>query len=324
VIRAAIVGLGRWGQVLVNSVQDRSEVIRFTAGVTRTVSRAEAFAKEKDFSLGDDYAAVLADPDIDAIALATPHSQHAEQIVQAAAAGKHVFVEKPFTLTADSARIAVAAMEKAGLVLALGHNRRFMPSYAELKKRIDSGSLGTILHAETNFSNPRHLTFAPEGWRAQRDESPAGGMGGMGIHMVDTLIGLFGRIADVHCISQRRATDIEIDDTTAMLFRFENGMTGYLATMGATVFNQTVRIFGSEGSAEIRQERNFEVCPVEGENETIDFGPFDKEKAELEAFAAAITGGPAYPLPAAEAIHGIEVFEAVMKSAETGVTEKVG
>lgn len=323
-INAAIVGLGRWGQIMVNSVQGKSESIQFTAGVTRTVSKVVSYAEEKGFALGDDYAAVLADPAIDAVVLATPHTQHAEQIEQAAAAGKHVFVEKPFTLTAASAAQAVRAAEEAKIVLSLGHNRRFMPSWTELKTRIDNGSLGTILHAETNFSGNGGLTYQPGGWRADRKESPAGGMGGMGIHQVDTLIGLFGRIVEVHCLSIRRAVSIDVDDTTSMLFRFENGMTGYLGTFAATVHTQTVRVFGSKGSAEIRQERNFEFRPIEGEAEAIDFGPFDKERAELEAFAAAVTDGAPYPLPAAEAIHGIEVFEAVIKSAETGATVSVG
>ena len=102
-IKAAIIGMGRWGQVLVDSVQGKSETIVFTAGVTRTVSRAAHYAERQGFPLGDDYDAVLADPAIDAIVLATPHSQHADQIDKAAAAGKHIFVEKPFTLTSASA-----------------------------------------------------------------------------------------------------------------------------------------------------------------------------------------------------------------------------
>lgn len=323
-IRAAIVGLGRWGQIMVNSVQGKSETIQFTAGVTRTVSKAVAFAEAKQFVLGGDYGAILADPGIDAVVLATPHTQHAKQIEQAAAAGKHVFVDKPFTLTAASATASVAAADRAGVVLSLGHNRRFMPSWTELKTRIDNGSLGTILHAETNFSGSGGLQYQPGGWRAEREESPAGGMGGMGIHMVDTLIGLFGRITEVHCLSLRRAVAIDVDDTTSMLFRFENGMTGYLGTLAATVPTQTIRIFGDKGSAEIRQERNFEFRPLEGEAEAIDFGPFDKERAELEAFAAAITDGAPYPLPAADAIHGIEVFEAIIESAGSGTTVAVG
>ena len=110
-----------------------------------------------------------------------------------------------------------------------------------------------------------------------------------------------------------------------MLFRFENGMTGYLGTLAATVPTQTIRVFGDKGSAEIRQERNFEFPAARrARPESIDFGPFDKERAELEAFAAAITDGAPYPLPAADAIHGIEVFEAIIKSAELGSTERVG
>ncbi len=323
-IRAAIVGLGRWGQIMVNSVQGKSETIQFTAGVTRTVSKAKTFADEQGFPLSSDYTVLLADADIDAIVLATPHTQHAEQVALAAAARKHVFVEKPFTLTAVDAVASVQAAENAEVVLSLGHNRRFMPSWTELKRRIDSGSLGTILHAETNFSGSGGLQYRPGGWRADRVESPAGGMSGMGIHMIDTLIGLFGRISEVHCVSIRRAIVIDVDDTTSMLLRFENGMTGYLGTFNATVHTQTVRVFGSKGSAEIRQERNFEFRPVEGEAEAIDFGAFDKERAELEAFAAAITDGAPYPLPASEAIHGIEVYEAIIESTETGRTVSVG
>src|SRR3546814_5028740 len=108
--------------------------------------------------LTDDYRAALADPAVAAVVLATPHLQHAEQIAAAAAAGKHVFVEKPFTLSKDSAEHAVRAAEQAGIVLALGHNRRFLPSMAELRRRIASGSLGTILHVETNFRSEEHTS----------------------------------------------------------------------------------------------------------------------------------------------------------------------
>lgn len=322
-IKAAIIGMGRWGQVLVDSVQGKSETIVFIAGVTRTVSRAAHYAERQGFPLGDDYDAVLADPAIDAIVLATPHSQHADQIDKAAAAGKHIFVEKPFTLTSASAAQAVAVADAAGIVLALGHNRRFMPSRAELKSRIDSGSIGTLLHVEGNFSGSGGLKAQAGNWRGNRLENPAGGMGAMGIHMVDMMIGLFGPIADVRCISRQRAVKVDIDDTTSMLFTFESGMTGNLVTLGATVPTQRIQVFGTEGSAEIRQERYFEFRPVEGEAQSINFGPFDKEKAELEAFAAAIAGKAPYPLPANEAIHGIAVFEAIVKSAASGTVEAV-
>src|SRR5690349_5193341 len=103
-IRAAILGLGRWGRSLVTSVQGKSGDISFVAAHTRTRASAEDFCREKNLRFADTYAQILADPAIDAVVLATPHSLHAEQITQAAAAGKHVFVEKPMTLDLPSAR----------------------------------------------------------------------------------------------------------------------------------------------------------------------------------------------------------------------------
>ena len=86
-INAAIVRLGRWGQTLVDAVHGKSDEIRFTRGVTRTVANAFAFAEAKGIALDDDYMAMLADPAIDAVVLATPHTLHCEQICAAAEAG---------------------------------------------------------------------------------------------------------------------------------------------------------------------------------------------------------------------------------------------
>ncbi len=316
-LNAAIVGLGRWGQTLVDSVQGKSDRIKFTAGIARTPAKVEDYAKKQGLALDSDYEAMLKDPSIDAVALATPHQQHADQIIAAAAAGKHVFVEKPFTLTKASAEASVAATKKAGLVLALGHNRRFLPSVLELKSRIRNGDLGTILHIETNFSGSSGLRFPVGNWRTSRDESPAGGMGAMGIHMVDMMINLMGPMTEVRTISLRRAIPHDIDDTTSMLFRFKEGMTGYLATLAATTPTQRIEVFGTKGALEIRQERHFTFRPIDGEPEVKTYPAFDKERAELEAFADAIEGKAPYPLPTDDAIHGVAAFEAIIKSAET-------
>jgi predicted dehydrogenase len=113
-LNTAIVGMGRWGRVLVESVQRRNDAgIHFVAGSTGTPAKAAGWAAEQGIRLHDSYAAVLADPEVQAVALATPHKQHAEQIIAAAAAGKHVFVEKPFTLSKASAEAAVAACRSA-------------------------------------------------------------------------------------------------------------------------------------------------------------------------------------------------------------------
>jgi predicted dehydrogenase len=112
-------------------VQGKSDDIEFIAAHTRTRASAEVFCREKGVPLVDSYEQILKDPKIDAVVLATPHSQHEQQVLQAAAAGKHIHVEKPITLDRASADVAVAAARKAGVVLAVGYSRRFHPSVVE-------------------------------------------------------------------------------------------------------------------------------------------------------------------------------------------------
>src|SRR5580692_2086805 len=166
-INAAIVGLGWWGKTLVEAVQQDSDEIRFVAGTTRTKTPdVQAFADARKFELADSYEALLANPKVDAVVLATPHSMHAEQVMAAAAAGKHVFCEKPFALTKESAELAVKAAENAGVTLGLGYNRRFHPEMTKLRERIRSGDLGTILHVEATMTFPNALMLKPDAWRA--------------------------------------------------------------------------------------------------------------------------------------------------------------
>ncbi len=321
-INAAIIGVGRWGQTLVSSVQGSSDAIRFTAGVTRTLSKAEAFCRENGIALGDDYDAVLGDASIDAVVLATPHTQHRDQIVRAAEAGKHVFTEKPFTLDKAGAEAAVAACRKAGVAIGLGHNKRFCDNTAELKRMIEAGELGTLMHVESNFS--ANMAGMATTWRDSRAESPAGGMTSLGIHALDSLIYLCGRIAEVDARSKHRALPFDIDDTTCMLFDFENGMTGYLATMATGGRLWHLRVFGSDGWAELRAMETLVKTPAAGAQEVIDYPPEQSIKAELEAFAAAASGGTPYLITPDEMIHGVAALEAIIASAESGKRVAVG
>ena len=221
-IRLAIVGPGRWGRILVESVQGVSDKVQFTRAVARTPEKAAAWCAAQGIELGDDLGTTLADPDIDAVVLATPHSQHAEQIAAAAAAGKHVFCEKPVTLTRASVEAAMRAVRDAGVVFAAGHNRRFLPSIARMKTMIEGGELGTILHVEGNMSGHVGSRYTPDMWRVDPVESPAGGLAGSGIHVIDAMIHLLGPITAVTAQSDRLVHEIELDDTTNMLFRFES------------------------------------------------------------------------------------------------------
>ena len=175
-INAAMVGLGWWGKTVVESAAG-SDAIRFVAGASRTVSpELEAFAKANGLKLAGKYEDLLADPGIDAVVLATPHSLHSAQVIAAAAAKKHVFCEKPFTLTKKQAEDAVAAARKAGVTLGLGYNRRLHPEMIKLRDMIRGGELGTILHVEATMTFPNVLFINPSHWRADKAETPLGGL----------------------------------------------------------------------------------------------------------------------------------------------------
>jgi predicted dehydrogenase len=338
-IRAAIVGMGWWGKTLVESVAD-GERIRFVAGATRArTSDLQAFADRHHLRLVEGLDAAIADPEVDAIVLATPHSTHVDQVVRAAAAQKHVFCEKPFALTKPGAETAVEAVRRAGVTLGLGYNRRFHPEMARLRDRIQAGDLGTILHLEATMSVPNGLLLKPDAWRANREETPCGGLTPLGVHAIDGMIDLCGPIDEVYCQSFRRAISVESDDTTSVLFRMKAGMSGYLGTMMATGPGFSFQVYGSKGwvrlegmthvagaSSEERRTRLFGTCkfqPVKGEAEVWQAATLDIVKTSLEAFADAAEGRAAFPISLDEMIHGAAVTEAVIRSADAHAIVRV-
>jgi len=339
-INAAIVGLGWWGKTLVEAVSGVSDDIQFVAGTTRSLSgEAREFASEHKFELCDSYAEILADPGIDAVVLVTPNSLHAAQTIAAAEHGKHVFCEKPFSLTGKDALAAVAAAAAAGTTIGVGYNRRFHPEMNKLRDMINSGELGTILHVEATMTFPNGLYLQPDAWRASKDETPCGGLTPMGVHAIDGMIDLCGEIDQVFTQSFRRVVEVDADDTTSILFRMQAGMSGYLATMTATGGGFNFQVYGSKGfvklegmthiagaPSEERRMKLFGNCtfkPVKGPAETWQAESFDVSREALELFARGASGGDPFPIPVDQIVHCSAVTESVVRSADSGLPEKV-
>jgi len=209
----------------------------------------------------------------------------------------------------------------------------------KLREKIRSGELGTILHVEANMTFPNALALKGDAWRANRDETPCGGLTPMGVHAIDGMIDLCGPIKQVFCQSFRQAVEIDSDDTTSILFRMKGGMSGYLGTITATGPGFSFQVFGTKGwvrlegmthvagaSSEERRTRLFSTCkfqPTKGPAETWEAARLDVTRATLEAFAQAASGGAPFPIPVEEMIHGASVTEAVVRSAASGKTEQV-
>lgn len=330
-IKAGIVGLGRWGQRLVESVGGRQSSpgggIEFVKAVARTPQKAQDFCARHGLPVSSDYDGLLSDPQVDAVVLATPHSQHVDQIRAAAAAGKHVFVEKPVALDLAGARAAVDACGAAKVVLAVGFNRRFLPAFQRMSERLEQGAVGRALHIEGNFSGPFGFSYRPGMWRGSPDENPAGGMTAMGIHVIDAMIRLMGPVAAVQAVSRRQILDADIDDTTAVMLRFHSGSTGVLSTLMATAPTWRLQLYGSKAWVSMHGPETLEERTLDGDVTVTQFPPVDIERRELEAFADAIRGGPDFPVTRHEILSGISVLEAVVGSTRSDgalrKTEKV-
>ncbi len=314
-IDAAIVGLGRWGRSLVESVQGRSSRLRFVAGFEPDAGTASAFALQHGFRLSADYAEILADPAVGAVVLATPHSLHLEQVVAAARAGKPVFCEKPLALTVADAEKMIDACERARVALGVGHNRRWWPAMRELKRLVEAGELGTLLHLEGHNSNENSNQVAG-GWRTLPAESPGGGMTGAGLHVLDAMIGLAGPVRRAQAQFVERKPPPAPHDTVSVLLEFTGGASGLLATVRATPFYWRVHAFGTQGNAEVLGETELVLRMSRQAPRRLQFEPADSLRAELEAFADAIDGRAPFPVPPAQMLQTVAAFEAVIRSLE--------
>ena len=317
-LQAAVCGAGHWGSRLIASVQGKSDKIRFATAVTRDPKNRRDLAERFGIKLSPSFAEVLADRAIGAVVLATPHSQHASEIVAAAEAGKHVFVEKPFTLTRASAETAIAACKAAGITLGVGYNRRYAPAYADMKRRIDAGEIGTLRHLEGQFSGPRSYQTEPANWRSNQVESPGGSMTARGCHVVDGMVHIAGPVATLFAFSGRLQLEIDVDDTTSCLLRFANGVTGYVGTLHAATQFWRIHVFGSKGALEMRGDSELLVYDLAGNVERITYNTIDKERAELEAFADAVANNVNFIIVPEEIINTVEVTEAIVASAHSG------
>jgi predicted dehydrogenase len=315
-IRAAIVGLGRWGRNLVeaSSGHERLKIVR---AVEPAMEKARGFCAEHHLELTDNLDAVLADPSIGAVLLATPHSLHPAQVMACAAARKHVFCEKPLALCrADAARM-FDACRQASVTLAVGYNRRFWPSMAALRDIVASGELGRILHVEGHNSNENSQSITA-GWRLSPEESPGGGLTGAGLHVLDAFVSLLGPMRRVYAQLTSREQGPPPLDTAMLAIDFASGATGTLATVRATPLYWRVHVFGTKGSAEVLDEDTIILRKSGASPKQVTYPAIDVLRAELDAFADAIETKRAFPVPEADVLATLSAFEGALRSMQSG------
>jgi predicted dehydrogenase len=323
-LNVAVVGLGWWGQHMVRWLKGNQKLN--LARVIDINSAAEAFAKQQGVPFSTDIAAALSDPAVEAVVLATPHTLHGAEIVAAANAKKHVFCEKPLCMTKAEVDRAIAAVNAAGVTLAVGHERRFEPPIQELFRIAKSGELGTLLQIEGNFSQDKFLTINADNWRLTEKEAPAGPMTATGIHMLDLSVGLLGPAARVHAAVKQLGSHLTNGDTLGVMVNFRSGANAMITAILATPFYGRFTLFGSLGWAEVRDKDHPETPKgwtltrnIRGQQPvTTDYPPVNPVIANLEAFADAARGVAPYPVPQEQMAANVAALEAIFKSAASG------
>ena len=275
------------------------------------------FRQTHGFELSTEFAEAVADPRVQAVFLATPHSLHVEQISAVAAAGKPVWCEKPLALTRAEAERAIAACRKAGVVFGLGNNKRCFSSMSALKQIVADGTIGEVLHIEGHFCN-EHSTRVMGGWRDDPRESPGGGMTGAGLHLIDAFVNLAGPIKAVDARLFCAKTRARPARRAAALVEFASGATGLLATVRAAPMYWRIHVFGTKGWAEARDETTLTVARVGEKPETKIFPQVDSLAVLLESFAESVETGKPFLVSDADMLDVVGAFEAIIRSMAEG------
>ncbi len=328
-LQVAVIGLGWWGRVIVGHLAS-SQKLR----VVRVADVSEAgriFAAEQGLAFSSTLDEVLRDRAVQGVVLCTPHTQHTDQIVAAAKAGKHVFCEKPLSMSRADVLRAVDAVNVAGVALAVGHEKRFEPPIMEVMRLLHNGALGTPLQVEANFSQDKFLTMAPDNWRLSGKEAPAGPMTATGVHLLDLAIGVFGPADTVRCSVRQLGSGLSNGDTLAALVTFKQGGHALISAILATPFAGRFAVYGSLGWAEVRDKTHPEApegwtltTHLRGHAlTTVDMPPAPAVLNNLEAFADAALSHAPYPVPQAQMVANVSALEAVFRAAASGAIELV-
>jgi predicted dehydrogenase len=245
----ACLGMGWWSDVLADAVR-RSQELEIVACYTRAEDKRRSFAAKYHCRAAASYDEILKDCSIAAIINTTPNNVHLETTRQAAAAGKHVFLDKPIANTMTEAREIAEICKKAGVVLALGYQRRRESHFRWIKAEIDAGRFGKLLQAECNISRDRLGQFNISSWRYSAAGMPGGVMLQVGIHYVDVLEMLLGTVVRVSARLAQLVLPGDNPDVANMILEHENGALSNLTASYASASEfYMMNIYGKEASA---------------------------------------------------------------------------
>jgi predicted dehydrogenase len=318
-LRVACIGMGWWSDVLADAIQ-RSGKLTIIACYTRSPDKRAAFAKKYGCRPAESYEAILADRDIEAIVNTTPNDVHLQTTRQAAEAGKHVFLDKPIANTVSDGRAITEVCAKAGVVLALGYQRRRENHFRWVKRQIDAGVFGKLVNAEANISRDRLGKIDLSSWRYRAAGMPGGVMLQIGIHYTDVLAYLMGPIKAVRGQFAQLVLPGDNPDVASLILEHEGGA---LSTLNASYASASeyygMNIYGKDATAYYDLHNGLRLLKRgEDKPSAVPSGKNDTFVEELEEFAAACRGDGTPEVGGDYATASLAVVRAGILSASQG------
>lgn len=291
-------------------------------GVTnRTLAKAQSYAERHHVPrIYPDVAALLADPEIDAVYIATPPADHKALTLQAAAAGKHVYVEKPMALSEAECEQMIAACQAAGVRLFVAYYRRAMPRFLQVKQWLEQGAIGAICSVNVSQRQrpaPEELSRDTLPWRLRAEVAGGGKFLDVGVHQLDLLDFLFGPIVDVHGEAVNRAGHYEVEDTISACWRHASGVTGsgnwcYVSHDNA----DHVEITGTQGRIEFEffAESPLRLVTADGMQEIALPNPPHVQQPLIQTIVDDLNGQGACPASAEAALRTTAAVDRILAS----------
>jgi predicted dehydrogenase len=318
-LRVACIGMGWWSDVLADAIK-RTGKIEIVACHTRSEDKRAAFARKYGCKPVANYDDVLADTSVEAIINTTPNDVHLPTTRAAAAAGKHVFLDKPIANNVTEGRAITEVCREAGVVLAMGYQRRRESHFRWVKKEIEAGRFGKMVNAEANISRDRLGKIDLNSWRYQASGMPGGVMLQIGIHYTDVLTYLMGPVKAVRGQFAQLVLPGDNPDVASLILEHENGA---LSTLNASYASASeyylMNVYGKDATAYYDMHGGLRLIKRgEDKPQPVTAPKNDTFVEELEEFAAAVRGGPAPEVGGAYATESLAVVRAGILSAREG------
>jgi len=295
----------RWGVIGAGGIADRrtlpvmGEVRNGTLSVVMDIREPEKLGRKYGVDWTDSLEALVVRDDVDAVYVAGPVHLHAEHVIAAAKAGKHVLCEKPLARSVAEAKTMIDACVSAGVLLREAYMLRHHGAHKEMQRLIEEGALGTVVFAQIHWA---FLYPKMDGaWRQIPELGGGGALADVGCHSFDILEMLVGRIARVAGVAGTLVQDYAVDDIATVLIEFENGAQGMVTTsfcLSGNVMPASLSIYGSSGAVlaagTLSQEASGDVTLIsepDGGRRKIEYSRANVYVNQLEAFADAVMAG---------------------------------